>query len=249
MPKSDVIPSGFEEMKIYAPLLMERIDSILRDEHFPVILGGDHSLSIPTVTAVNDHLIETKGGDVELGLIWIDAHPDLEPPGENCTNDLHAMSAAFLIDTWKSELQDLRRFNSRIKPENLVFIGIRDTVEEERQPIRDLGITTYTASEVDRLGIHKICEDTFSHMNENTNGFVLSFDVDGVDTVYAPGVDYPEPGGLTYREAMIIAEYAHSSEKLKLLELLEYNPDHDVDFKTSKVMMNMFHRVVCGTVV
>ena len=249
MPKTDVLPHGFEEMKIYAPQLMKRIDSILMDKAFPIILGGDHSLSVPTVTAVNDHLLETVGKDAELGLIWIDAHPDLEPPGVNCTNDLHAMSAAFLIDSWQSELQKLRKFNSRIKPDNLVFIGIRDTVEEERQSIRDLGITCYTASEVDRLGIHKICEDTFRHMNENTDGFVISFDVDGVDTVYAPGVDYPEPGGLTYREAMIIAEYAHSSEKLKLLELLEYNPDNDVDYKTSKVMMNMFHRVVCGAVV
>lgn len=249
MPKTDVLPHGFEEMKIYAPQLMKRIDSILMDKAFPIILGGDHSLSVPTVTAVNDHLLETVGKDAELGLIWIDAHPDLEIPGKNCTNDLHAMSAAFLIDSWQSELQKLRKFNSRIKPDNLVFIGIRDTVEEERQSIRDLGITCYTASEVDRLGIHKICEDTFRHMNENTDGFVISFDVDGVDTVYAPGVDYPEPGGLTYREAMIIAEYAHSSEKLKLLELLEYNPDNDVDYKTSKVMMNMFHRVVCGAVV
>jgi arginase len=122
-------------------------------------------------------------------------------------------------------------------------------VDEERQTIRELGIKAYGMSEIERLGISQICEETFTRMNESTDGFVLSFDIDALDPLFAPAVDYPQPGGLTTREAMVIMEFAHRAPGLKLLEILEVNPEKDVDQATSRLAVELIHRVIRGPVI
>ena len=120
----------------------------------------------------------------------------------------------------EGELRELFGFAPKVQPEHVVYIGLRDVVDEERQTIRELGIKAYGMSEIERLGISQICEETFTRMNESTDGFVLSFDIDALDPLFAPAVDYPQPGGLTTREAMVIMEFAHRAPGLKLLEIL-----------------------------
>jgi len=247
--ESDLIPRGLTEMKAYAPSLMGCIDDVLQNDSVPLVLGGDHSVSIPTVTAASDFINRSLGSKAKMGLIWIDAHPDLEIPGEDSTNDLHAMSAAHLLDIGIPELRTLKGFAPKIEPENLIFIGLRDVVPEERQIINDLGIIAYTMSDIERFGIVKVCEDTFEHMKMNTAAFALSFDIDVVDPLYAPGVDYPEPGGLNIREAMIIMEFVARSENLKLFELFEFNPLKDIKKVTSRLIVNLIHRALCGPII
>jgi arginase len=242
------MPCGVAEMKEYAPRLMERIDDALLAGKVPIVLGGDHAVSIPTISAVADALRSApERGDV--GIIWVDAHPDLETPSPDSTDDLHAMAAAHLLDRGVPALRSLRGFAPKVKPENLIYVGLSDVVPEERQAIHDLGITSYTMSDVESAGITSICENIFERMNATAGGFVVSFDVDAIDPSYAPGVDYAEPGGLTYREAMVFMEFVAQSEGLRLLEILEVNPLKDRDDMTSRLAARLIYRGIRGPVV
>jgi arginase len=212
------------------------------------VLGGDHSISIATVSTVAGWLRESRDPSSSLGLLWVDAHPDLETPDTDSTNDLNAMAAAHLLDRGVPDLRALRGFAPKVKPENLIYIGLRDVVSEEREAIQEMGITAYTASDVEKQGIVKVCEGAFGAMEERTDGFVLSFDIDAVDPSAAPGVDYPEPGGLTMREAMVIMEFAFESKKLSLFEILEVNPTKDREAETSKMAVVLIYRLLRGPV-
>jgi len=209
-----------------------------------VVLGGDHSVSIPGVSAVIH-----ANPSASVGLIWVDAHPDLETPGEDSTNDLNAMPAAHLLGLEVGELRTLPGLAPTVSPEHVIYIGLRDVVSQERQIIHDMRITAYTMSDIERLGIVRVCDEAFAVMSERTDAFVLSFDIDAIDPMVAPGVDYPQPGGLTFREAMVIAEFANQAKTLALFELVEANPTKDCDESTSKVAVRLLHRIMCGPVV
>jgi arginase len=246
---SETLPTGIDEMPAYAAALMERLDRRLHSGGVPLVLGGDHSISIPTISAVAGFLRESLGDDANVGVVWIDAHPDLETPGPDSTNDLNAMPAAHLLGLGLPELATLGGFKPKVKPEYLVYVGLRDVVPEEKQIINDMAITSYTMSDIERLGIAAICDKTLKYMNEKTDGFVLSFDIDAIDPMMAPGVDYPQPGGITVREAMLIVESFCGSDKLRLFELLEVNPSRDRDDLTSKLAINLIHRAVGGPLI
>lgn len=245
---SKTIPVGMDEMMEYAPALMARLDVSLMSGTVPLVLGGDHSISIPTVSSIVNHLRKRHNSSATVGLIWVDAHPDLETPGPDSTNDLNAMSAAHLLNLGIKELRTLHEFAPKIKPEQLCYIGLRDVVQEEKQVIHDMNITSYTMSDIERLGIVKVCNEAFGYMNEKTDAFVLSFDIDAIDPMVVPGVDYPQPGGLTLREAMVIMEYGHRSQKLALFEIVEVNPTKDSDEISSKTAVGLIHRIICGPV-
>ncbi len=244
----DSLPRGAAEMLEYAPGLMERIDEALLAGKIPIVLGGDHSVSIPAISATADAL-RNSPGHREIGLVWVDAHPDLETPGPDSTNDLHAMAAAHLLDRGIPALRTLRGFAPKVKPENLIYVGLSDVVPEERSTIHELGITTYTISDVERTGISGICDRIFGGLSDRLGGFVVSLDVDAIDPCYAPGVDYAEPGGLTYREAMLFMEYVSQSEGLKLLEILEVNPLKDRNDTTSRLAARLIYRTIRGPVI
>jgi arginase len=227
---------------------MERLDGLLRDGTIPVVLGGDHSVSIATVSAVSCSLREAYGEDANTGVVWIDAHPDLESPGPESTNDLNAMAAAHLLNHGLPELCTLGGFAPKVRPENVAFVGLRDVVPEEKQLIHDLGIASYTGSDIERLGISAICDAILEQMNAKTDGVVVSFDMDAVDPTMAPGVDYPVPGGLTAREAMVIAEAFAKFEKLKLVELLEVNPVRDTHDTTARLAALWIGHVIGGAI-
>jgi arginase len=243
------MPTGLNEMMEYAPSLMARLNASLGTGATPLVLGGDHSISIPTVSAVVDFLRKSRNPSASVGLIWVDAHPDLETPGPGSTNDLNAMAVAHLLDLGVAELRSLCGFAPKIRPECLVSIGLRDIVSQEREIIHDMSITTYTMSDIERLGIARVCDEAFGYMNQRMDAFVLSLDIDALDPMVAPGVDYPEPGGLTLREAMVIMESANRSQKLVLFELAEANPTKDRDDTTSRVAIELIHRIICGPVV
>jgi len=245
---SKTIPVGMNEMMAYAPPLMARLDASFMSGTVPLVLGGDHSISIPTVSSMVSHLHKRHNSSATVGLIWVDAHPDLETPGPDSTNDLNAMSAAHLLNLGVKELRTLHGFAPKIRPEHLHYIGIRDVVQEEKQIIHDMNITSYTMSDIECLGIVKVCNEVFGYMNEKTDAFALSFDIDAIDPMVAPAVDYPQPGGLTLREAMVIMEYGNRSQKLALFEMVEVNPTKDIDKITSKTAVRLIHRIICGPV-
>lgn len=246
--ETEEIPRGLQEMSAYAPSFMERLDASLRTGAGPLVLAGDHSLSILGISAVGDFVRSSFGSGGSVGVIWVDAHDDMETPGPDSTNDLNAMPIAHLLDRGVPELGNLRGFAPKPRPEDLIYIGLRDAVPEERQAIHDLSIRSYAMIDLERHGIVKVCEEAFEYMNEKTDAFVLSFDVDVLDPLVAPGADYPEPAGLTLREALVIMEYANKSSKLAMCELVEVNPWKDRNNTTSRAVIELIHRLIYGTV-
>jgi arginase len=228
--------------------LMQRLERSYALHHRPVVLGGDHSISIPSVSAGSRFLRETHGAEAPLGLIWVDAHPDLETPDTTTSGDLHGMPVAVLLGHGAPDLCHLGGFAPKVDPRHVVYIGLRDVLPEERAIIQQYGITAYSASDVEGLGIAEICERTFTFMAEHAAGFVLSFDIDACDPSEAPAVQYPEPGGLTRREARVIMEYAAQAPNLTCLELVELDPSLDTDTRTSDLGLWLLRAALAGPI-
>jgi len=239
-------PMGLGEMLQYAPVLVAQLESSLSEGAVPVILGGDHSITIASVAAVAGYLRKQGADEPSIGLLWVDAHPDFETPGPHGTNTLNAMPVTHILGRDVGGLRTLPELAASLDPGNLVFIGLRDVLTEERRAIHEMGIRAYTASDVERLGIAEVCRAAFAHVAERTDAVVLTFDIDVLDPTFAPGVDYPELGGLTSREGALIMEHAHQLETLALVELVEVNPMKDRDKMTLRVAGQLLHRLIEG---
>jgi len=242
----DCDPKGLREMLQYAPSLAAALTSSLGEGAVPIVLGGDHSITIASVAAVAQHL-RTQGIDEpSIGLLWVDAHPDFETPGPHGTGTLNAMPVTHILRRDTGGLRALPELDASLDPEHLVFVGLRDVLTEERRAIHEMGIRAYTASDVERLGIDQVCRDALAHLAERTDAVVLTFDIDVLDPTFAPAVDYPELGGLTSREGALIMELAHELETLALVELVEVNPTKDRDKMTLRVAGQLLHRLIEG---
>lgn len=239
-------PRNLAELVAYSNDLMPRLAEVYDAGACPIVVGGDHSISIPSVSAAAGSVTASAGSAAQLGLIWVDAHPDLETPDSTPSGDLHGMSMAALLGFGAPELVELGGFSPKVRPENVAFIGLRDVLRSERELIESHGMVAYTATDIDRFGIAEICGRVFGHMADAVSGFVLSFDVDACDPSEAPGVEYPERGGLTFREARFIAEYAADAAGLVCVEVVEVNPQLDRDARSSHLAVSFIRSVVTG---
>lgn len=239
-------PRNLREFAAYSASLMSRLEQSYSAGACPVVIGGDHSISIPSVSAAAVALRNAGGDDAELGLVWVDAHPDLEMPETTPSGYLHGMAAAVLLGFGPEELVGLGGFRPKIRPENIAFIGLRDVLECERDLIESNGMLAYTATDIERVGMAAVCDRVFGHMSDAVPGFVLSFDVDACDPMEAPGVEYPERGGLTFREAHLLAEYAADAEGLMCVEVLEVIPELDRDHRSSQLAVSFLRSLVLG---
>ena len=184
----------------------------------PLVLGGDHSLAIGSVGAVADHYRE-RGESV--GVIWVDAHTDLNQPHTSPTGNIHGMPLAVLLGLGEPRLT---RGRACVRPENVSVLGARDLDAGEKALIRELGVRVFTMSEVDERGVAACMDEALVRASDGTCGFHLSFDLDALDPAIAPGVGTPVRGGLTYREGHLVCEKASRSGRLLSLELVELNP-------------------------
>ncbi len=239
-------PRNLVQLLTFSHDLMSRLAEVYDEGACPVVVGGDHSVSVPSVSAAAEFVRVSAGSAAQLGLIWVDAHPDLETPDSSPSGYLHGMSAAALLGLGATELVRLGGFSPKIRPENVAFIGLRDVLRSERELIESRGMIAYTATDIDRLGMTEICGRVFGHMADAVSGFVLSFDVDACDPSEAPGVEYPERGGLTLREAKLIGEYAAEAAGLLCVEVVEVNPELDHDARSSHVAVSFIKSVVTG---
>ena len=244
--KSDSDPRNLDQLIAYSHDLMPRLAEAYATRVCPIVIGGDHAVSIPSVSAAAAAVRAAEGDDAQLGLIWVDAHPDLETPETTPSGYLHGMAAAVLLGLGAPELVGLGGFSPKVRPENVAFIGLRDVLRCERDLIESRGMPAYTATDIDRLGIAAICDRVFGHMSNAVSGFVLSFDVDACDPLEAPGVEYPERGGLTFREARLIAEYAADAAGLLCVEVLEVIPELDRDARSSQLAVSFLRSVTIG---
>ena len=244
--ESDSSPRNLEHLVAYSHDLMLRLAEVYDGGACPIVIGGDHAVSIPSVSAAAVAARASVGEAAPLGLVWVDAQPDLETPDTTPSGYLHGMAAAVLLGFGDPGLVGLGGFSPKVRPENAAFIGLRDVLRCERELIESHGMAAYTATDIDRLGIATICDRVFGHMAEAVSGFVLSFDIDACDPLEAPGVEYPERGGLTFREAMLIAEYAADAAGLACVEVVEVNPELDSDARSSELAVSFVRSVAMG---
>jgi arginase len=239
-------PKHLPELVQFSSSLMERVRRCYRSGRQPVVVGGDHSISIGSVSAAAEHVRDQHGLDAHLGLLWVDAHPDLETPEASPSSDLHGMSVAHLMGYGVAELCDLGGFRPKVRPEHVVFVGLRDVVACEREMIGRHNMAVYTSSDVERLGIVEVCRRAFTHLADKTAGFVVSFDMDACNPVEAPGVQYPTPGGLTYRESQVLMEFASNADGLVSVELVEVDPTRDATSTTVTAAIDLIRTALGG---
>lgn len=207
-------------------LLAEKVDEAIQSGAFPLVLGGDHSIAIGTLAGVAKHY-------KNLGVIWYDAHGDLNTAETSPSGNIHGMPLAVSIGLGHRSLTDIAGFSPKVKPENVVIIGARSLDEGERILIKETGIKVYTMHEIDRLGMTKVMEETIAYLKEKTDGVHLSLDLDGLDPHDAPGVGTPVMGGISYRESHLAMEMLQEAQIITSAEFVEVNPILDEKNKTA----------------
>ena len=194
---------------------------VLEKGGVPVVLGGDHSLAAGSVAATADFL---RRAGRPLGLIWVDAHGDMNTPATSHSGNVHGMPLAALLGSEPAELARIGGFAPKVTPERTVLIGIRNLDDREKARIRDAGVRVFTMKDIDRSGIASIVEQAIAIAGRDTGGLHVSFDLDVCDPAIAPGVGTPVKGGLNYREAHMAMEIVADSGLLRALDLVEVNP-------------------------
>lgn len=202
-------------------LLAKTVERIMERRRFPLVLGGDHSIAIGTISGVASYCRKKRK---KLGVLWIDAHSDIHVPKTSPSGNIHGMPLAALFGLGPKELSGVAGAGPKIDPQRIALVGIRSLEDGERKHLADLGIRVYTMSEIDRDGIHAVMSDALARVTDGTDCLHVSFDLDAVDPALAPGVGTPVKGGLDYREAHTIMELISSSKSMTSLEVVEVNP-------------------------
>ncbi len=201
---------------------------IQEEDSFPLILGGDHSISIGSIAGLSEKYNN-------LGVIWFDAHVDLNTAETSPSGNIHGMPLAINLGIGHPLLTNIGGYSPKVKPEHIVIIGARSIDEGERELIKELGIKVYTMHEIDRLGMTYVIQETIEYLSERTDGVHLSLDLDGIDPIDAPGVGTPVLGGITYRESHLALEILAEAEIITSTEFVEVNPILDHKNQTADV--------------
>ncbi|WP_374709413.1 arginase [Desmospora profundinema] len=216
--------------------LAQTLDRVVAAGRFPLILGGDHSIAIGTIAGVARH-------HRQMGLIWFDAHGDLNTAETTPSGNIHGMPLAVSLGYGHPDLVHIGGYAPKIRPENIVIIGARQLDEGERKLIREQGIRVFTMHDIDRLGMGNVMEETLQIVTDGTDGVHLSLDLDGLDPNDAPGVGTPVAGGITYRESHLALELLAEADILTSAEFVEVNPILDTGNRTAKVAVALIGSV------
>lgn len=216
--------------------LAERVLQACTEERVPLVLGGDHSIAIGTVAGVSS-FYHQQGKKV--GLIWIDAHADMNTPETSPSGNVHGMPLACCIGHGPHELTHLLDFAPKVDPANVVLVGIRDVDREERSFVQKTGVNTFTMRDIDERGMRTVMTEAIRLASEGTEGFHLSLDMDSVDPKEAPGVGTPVRGGLSYREAHLAMELLCDGSGFVSMEVVEVNPVLDNANQTAELAVEL----------
>ncbi|WLD93570.1 arginase [Alkalihalobacillus sp. AL-G] len=212
--------------------LADGVNQIIDSDRFPLVLGGDHSIAIGSLTGIAKH-------HENLGVIWYDAHGDLNTGDTSPSGNIHGMPLAVSIGIGDEKLTKIGGYSPKIKPENIVIIGARSLDEGERELIREKGIKVYTMHEIDKMGMTKVMQEAIEYVSNGTDGVHLSLDLDGLDPAEAPGVGTPVLGGISYRESHLAMEMLADADILTSAEFVEVNPILDDKNKTATVAVGL----------
>lgn len=211
--------------------LYERCLTAHRAKALPIVLGGDHSLAAGSAAATAVHSLAATGKPA--GLIWVDAHGDMNTPKTTSSGNVHGMPLAALLGPEPFALASIGGISPKVQPERTVLVGVRNLDEREKQQVKDSGIRVFTMKDIDRVGIAAVMEAAIGFATTDTAGVHVSFDLDVCDPGIAPGVGTPVKGGLDYREAHTLMEMLADSGQLLALDLVEVNPVLDTQNATA----------------
>jgi arginase len=206
--------------KLYQTTLQSLDEGVM-----PIVLGGDHSVAAGSVAAAADWAKRTR--DLPIGLLWVDAHGDMNTPATSLSGNVHGMPLAALLGGEPAELARIGTVSPKVLPAHTVIIGVRNLDEREKVAVRDSHVHVFTMKDIDRQGIASIVEQAVNIAGVGTAGIHVSFDMDVCDPTIAPGVGTPVKGGLNYREAHMVMEIVADSSALTSLDLVEVNPTLD----------------------
>ena len=228
----DVRKKYVKEITRVCQKLYQIVGGSLEEGALPIVLGGDHSLAAGSVAAVASWL---RKDDKKLGLIWVDAHGDMNTPDTSGSGNVHGIPLAALLGPEPAELARIGGDLPAVLAENTVLVGIRNLDEIEKRLVRDSNVHVFTMKEIDRLGIAQVMERALTIACRGTSGLHVSFDMDVCDPAIAPGVGTAVKGGLDYREAHVVMEMVAESGKLTSLDLVEVNPTLDLRNTTAEL--------------
>jgi arginase len=202
----------------------------------PVCLGGDHSMAVGTVSGVAEFY---RRQNQRVGLIWIDAHTDINTPDSSPSGNVHGMPLAALMGLWDSDLANIYDFSPKVRPENCVLVGVRDIDAVEKENVRRAGIGVFTMRDIDERGMRTVMEEALRMAGRGTAGYHISLDMDWVDPEDAPGVGTPVRGGATYREAHLAMEIIADHGRMLSFEIVEVNPVIDEHNRTADLAVEL----------
>jgi arginase len=234
-------PKYLSEMLESVEKIVPAVKNILINKELPIILGGDHSIALSTFSAIQSHF---RAQSEEVGLLWFDAHADMNTPETSPSGNLHGMPLAHLLGFGLPQLINLEGFTPKLKPKYLAHIGARDLDNGEKKLIRELGINCWTMHEIDRFGMNYCIEKALEVVSQAPGGFAVTFDVDALDPLDAPGSGTLVRGGISYREAHLALERIAETDKMKSFEIVEVNPMLDRDNRTSELAVELILSVL-----
>lgn len=212
--------------------LAEAVAAIAGQNRFPLVLGGDHSIAIGTLAGIARHRRN-------VGVIWYDAHGDVNTAETSPSGNIHGMALAVALGYGDPALTGIGGPAPKVKPENVVLVGSRSLDPGERKFLRDRGIQVFTMHEIDRLGISRVMEQAIEVAAKGTDGVHLSLDLDGLDPKEAPGVGTPVPAGIGLRESLLAMEILADAGVVTSAEFVEVNPTLDTRNETAKIAVEL----------
>ncbi len=216
----------------HAELVLETLEA----NKVPMVLGGDHSVAAGTVAGVAEFY---RRQNQRIGLIWIDAHTDINTPDSSPSGNVHGMPLAATMGLGPSELSNIFDFSPKVNPENCVLVGVRDIDAVEKENVRRAGIGVFTMRDIDERGMRTVMEEALRMAGRGTAGYHVSLDMDWIDPEDAPGVGTPVRGGATYREAHLAMEIIADHGRMLSFEIVEVNPVIDEHNRTAELAVEL----------
>ncbi len=232
LPISDRTAKYLPEIATACQKLADQVEAALEAGSIPIVLGGDHSIAIGSVGGLS--AFHRKRNE-KVGVIWFDAHGDMNTPESSPSGNIHGMPFAAILGHGAQALTHISGFAPKVEPEDCVLIGARSVDPDEAVALKASGIRVVTMRELDERGMSAVMDEAMWLASRRTAGFHVTMDMDFVDPDYAPGVGTPVPGGPTYRESHLAMEKVADSGKMLSFELTEVNPVLDISNKTAEL--------------
>jgi arginase len=225
-----------QEIAATCARLAREVQRTIRARFAPLVLGGDHSLAMGTVAGLSQYFRNRKA---RIGMIWIDAHADMNTPQTSPSGNIHGMPLACCVGLGPRELTNLAGNKPMVRPQNVALVGVREVDALEKPHVRNSGVRAFTMRHIDERGMRAVMEQAIAIASDGTAGFHVSLDMDFVDPAEAPGVGTPIRGGGSYREAHLAMEMVSDSGRMLSMEIVEVNPILDTGNRTANLAVEL----------